>query len=182
MPRAPYPGGTGYETELILIDTDSNEDPLDGRDAGEARVIAKRIGELVGTLPVTENGVTRPAAYGDFCILLRSKKGRSDIYAAELTKAGVPVTTAGDRGFFATPEISLALSLLRVIDNPLLDVPLLAVLLSPLYGFTPDDLARHPPPRPPQRALSRVEPDGRAGDHPAKMGIFRSGAGILSVR
>lgn len=141
VPRAPYPGGTGYETELILIDTDSNEDPLDGRDAGEARVIAKRIGELVGTLPVTENGVTRPAAYGDFCILLRSKKGRSDIYAAELTKAGVPVTTAGDRGFFATPEISLALSLLRVIDNPLLDVPLLAVLLSPLYGFTPDDLA-----------------------------------------
>lgn len=74
VPRAPYPGGTGYETELILIDTDSNEDPLDGRDAGEARVIAKRIGELVGTLPVTENGVTRPAAYGDFCILLRSKK------------------------------------------------------------------------------------------------------------
>ncbi len=69
------------------------------------------------------------------------QKGRSDIYAAELTKAGVPVTTAGDRGFFATPEISLALSLLRVIDNPLLDVPLLAVLLSPLYGFTPDDLA-----------------------------------------
>ena len=51
------------------------------------------------------------------------------------------MTTAGDRGFFATPEISLALSLLRVIDNPLLDVPLLAVLLSPLYGFTPDDLA-----------------------------------------
>lgn len=141
VPRAPYPEGTGYETELILIDTDSNEDPLEGRDAGEARVIASRIEELAGSLPVTENGMTRPAAYRDFCILLRSKKGRADIYAAELAKAGIPVTMAGDRGFFSTPEISLALSLLRVIDNPLLDIPLLAVLLSPLYGFTPDDLA-----------------------------------------
>lgn len=45
-------------------------------------------------------------------------------------------------GFFAAPEVSVAVSLLRFIDNPLLDVPLLAVMLSPAFGFTPDDCAR----------------------------------------
>ena len=141
VPSASYPVGMGYETELCLFDADTSDDPLDSRNAGEARWIAQRIGELVGNLSVTESGVTRPARYGDFCILLRSKKGHSDTYAAALTRAGIPVTAAGDRGLFATPEISLALSMLRVIDNPLLDIPLLAVLLSPIYGFTPDDLA-----------------------------------------
>lgn len=141
VPRAAYPAGTGYETELYVLDADTREDPLEERDAGEARFIAGRIQELVGTLPITENGMTRPAEYGDFCILLRSKKGRADIYAAQLKQADIPVMTAGDHGFFSTPEIALALSLLRVIDNPLLDIPLLAVMFSPLYGFTPDDLA-----------------------------------------
>lgn len=141
VPCASYPAGTGYETEICLLDADTSDDPSDNRNMREARWIARRIAELKGHLQVTENGVPRPARYGDFCILLRSKKGRSDTYATALTKAGIPVTAAGDRGLFATPEISLALSMLRVIDNPLLDIPLLAVLLSPLYGFTPDDLA-----------------------------------------
>ena len=43
---------------------------------------------------------------------------------------------------FGTPEVSVALSYLRVLDNPVQDIPLLSVLISPIWGFTPDDLAQ----------------------------------------
>lgn len=48
----------------------------------------------------------------------------------------------GGGRLFRRAEVASAISLLRFIDNPLQDVPLLAVLLSPAFGFTPDDLAR----------------------------------------
>lgn len=75
--------------------------------------------------------------------------------------AAIPAWTATSAGFFSAPEIAVALSLLRVIDNPLLDVPLLAVLFSPVYGFTPDELAairlpdRHAPLYAALRAMSK---------------------------
>lgn len=122
------------------MDSSLNEEE-DTRDAAEARVIAMRIKALMESFPVTEKGTARPARYGDFCILLRSKAAHAAAYAEELGRCGIPAWTATSAGFFSAPEIAVALSLLRVIDNPLLDVPLLAVLFSPVYGFTPDELA-----------------------------------------
>lgn len=137
---AAYPEAPGYETELTLLDS-SDLAPGDNRDAAEARLIAARIRELVGTLPVTEDGRQRPARYGDICIVLRSKAGHAAAYADELGRCGIPAVTAAAGGFFGAPEVAMALALLRVIDNPLQDIPLLAVMLSPVFGFTPDDMA-----------------------------------------
>jgi len=107
--------------------------------ATEAEWVADRIAYLLqnGT---RADGVTRltPA---DFAILMRSNRGPTVApFAAALAVRGIPVDSPDTTEYFRNPEVSLAVSLLSVIDNPRRDVPLSAVLLSPLYGFTPDDL------------------------------------------
>ena len=87
-------------------------------------------------------GGTRPVSYGDFAILLRSVKDKAGIYTRALTDRQIPVAAPEGEVFFETQEIAVMLSLLEIIDNPMQDVPLLAVLRSPVGGFSPDELAR----------------------------------------
>ena len=131
---------------LLLIDKaaptsdDDDEEAVDVYTL-EARLIAKEIKRLMRDASVQTKDGPRPAQFSDFAVLLRSAKGRDYLYAKELIAHGVPaITGSGDGNFFDAVEIRLILSLLRFIDNPLLDVSLLAVLLSPLVGFTPDDV------------------------------------------
>ncbi len=140
VPSASYPENAGAQTELLLYDSDLTEEGED-KDTAEARGIAVRIRELMQSFSVTEKGVPRPARYGDFCLLLRSKTSHAQAYVDELNRCGIPAWTASTGGFFSAPEVSMVLALLRFIDNPLQDVPLLAVMLSPVFGFTPDDMA-----------------------------------------
>jgi len=109
----------------------------------EADHLADRIEELMNSsycIPDGENE-KRGIKYSDIVILLRSMKGRAWQYAASLTEKGIPVEFQGSEGFFDTFEITCALSLLAVIDNPLQDIPLAAVLNGPVYSFSADDLA-----------------------------------------
>nr|WP_317411895.1 helicase-exonuclease AddAB subunit AddA [uncultured Solibaculum sp.] len=126
-------------TEMALISYDSAED---SRDQAEAKWIAARIRRMVdeGVLVSGPDG-PRPASYRDFCILLRSKEARAPLYVEQLEFLGIPAHADISGGFFETKEIAAVLSLLRVVDNPLQDIPLLAALMSPIFGFTPDDLA-----------------------------------------
>lgn len=140
IPGAPYENKADTETEFYIINGGDREE-TDSKDAAEARLIADRIRYCMEHMTIDNKGKQRPAKYSDFCILLRSTTGHATTYAKELAKAGIPAWTATSGGFFEAPEVSMALSLLRLIDNPTQDVPLLAVLLSPLAGFTPDDLA-----------------------------------------
>jgi len=135
---APFEGKPGCETELLLIDRQGA-----AAEVAEAAAIAGKIrGMMEAGFTVTDKGGERPAMWGDFCILLRSANKYAHSYARELCALGVPARAASSGGFFAAREVQAVLSLLRVIDNPNQDIPLLAVLMSPLYGFTPDDCAR----------------------------------------
>lgn len=140
VPTATYPDGN-YATEWLLADRDAaREEGLTDVQL-EARLMASRIHELMGEMTVTEGGTQRPLAYEDVCILLR-KRGDMPAFVKELGRLGIPAAADKGGGFLSTPEVSAALSLLRVIDNPLREVELTAVMLSPLYGFTPDDMAQ----------------------------------------
>lgn len=138
---ASYPSQTGCETRLDIIDLALGTGTEDAMELLESRHIAETILQMVaGGFQVTEGGVTRPAVFRDFCILLRSANRYAARYARELQLCGVPAWADSSSGFFEAPEVSAMLSLLRVIDNPVQDIPLLAVLASPIYGFTPDEL------------------------------------------
>lgn len=129
------------DTEIHILDTDN----FDGNKIQlEAKHIAKTISNLIedGATVQNKDGTTRNATYKDFCILLRSTKDRAQIYTKELLAQGIPAFGDNAGGFFDTYEIQVIISLLKVLDNPTNDIPLLSVLMSPIFGFTPDELAK----------------------------------------
>ncbi len=139
---AGYAEEDGHETECLILSEPELKAVGLGRNEAEARVIAERIRQCLSTPCVTDKEGLRPARYGDFCILLRNKKTHAAVYREELERQGIPVSHESGGNFLDTAEIRLAISLLRCIDNPALDVPLTAVMLSPLFGFSPEDLAQ----------------------------------------
>jgi ATP-dependent helicase/nuclease subunit A len=109
----------------------------------EARLVARRLRELKdGGHEIWDDEAKgfRPVRWSDMAVLLRSPSGRAEAFAKEFSRAGVPLAAARD-GFFESLEVSDLINLLRLLDNPLQDVPLLAVLRSPLAGLSLDELA-----------------------------------------
>ena len=138
---ADYPPSSESEVELIILNAPTGTNTQDMITL-EAEYVAEYIEKAVKSgFSIKEKNNRRPVRFGDFCILLRVNKGVSTAYYNALKKRDIPVTTASDSHFFSTREISFIHSLLRVIDNPLLDVPLAAVLMFPVFGFSADDLA-----------------------------------------
>lgn len=82
----------------------------------------------------------RPLRFSDIVILMRSTKNWMDVFVEELTRHDIPVYADTGSGYLKTTEISTMMSLLQVIDNPIQDIPLLAVLRSPVGGFMPEEL------------------------------------------
>ncbi len=109
----------------------------------EARLVAQRLRALHDQgEPVwdKDTGEFRPVQWRDMAVLLRSPTGRAEAFAKEFSRAGVPLTAARD-GFFASLEVCDLLNLLKLLDNPRQDVPLAAVLRSPLVGLSLAELA-----------------------------------------
>ncbi len=109
----------------------------------EARLVARLLRELkLGGQQVwdRQQKAFRAVKWSDMAVLLRSPSGRAEAFAMEFSRAGVPLM-AGRDGFFESLEVSDLLNLLRLLDNPLQDVPLAAVLRSPLVGLSVDELA-----------------------------------------
>ena len=136
-----YPDGADSPVELRFLDADADEDTPGGVRA-EALYIAARMKELFFSgEPVWENGVSRPCRWGDFALLLHSPGVNGEEFAKTLAGAGIPVASGGGSGFFALPETAAVVNMLEVLDDPRADVPLIALLRSPVFGFSPDELA-----------------------------------------
>ena len=127
--------------------TESRDD--DGELAGlddaqrEARLVAGRLNKMVADkheIFDDAEKVFRPVEWRDMAILLRSPRGKSEIFAKEFERADIPLAVARG-GFFQSAEILDLWNLLRLLDNPLQDVPCIAVLRSPLVGLSLDELA-----------------------------------------
>ncbi|MCL2352131.1 MAG: UvrD-helicase domain-containing protein [Firmicutes bacterium] len=151
--------GRGGETEDIFFgDTlsDTPSDPFsDSPDEAEspeaemsgaeleAGMIARRIKSMVdGGFRVTDQADRRlrPVRFGDIAVITRSISDVADIYARRFKSLDIPMHADARLGLFESAEVMNALSLLRVVDNPRQDMHLAAALLSPVYGFTPDEL------------------------------------------
>ncbi len=110
----------------------------------EACHIGSIINELVSSKTlVGKKGEERPIRYSDICILMRAVKDKAQIVARVLSEMGIPAHFTKQGGFFESREIVTMVSMLKIIDNPVQDVPLVSVMLSPLCPFTEDDLARY---------------------------------------
>ena len=141
-----YPERKDCDTEFHLIcaqrKSAENDHPVKKVKA-EARFVAKRIRQLLDEeYPVTESdGTFRPCRPEDIVILMRSPGSRSAAFAEALAEQEIPCSFEESGEFFNTMEISVALALLEILDNPRQDVPLISVLRSPVFGFSADRLA-----------------------------------------
>jgi len=117
----------------------------------EAHVIARRIREIVGSELVYDSrlesgarrrGGYRKARYRDIVILMRATTGLANQVLEVLRQHDIPAHAQLSTGYFTASEVETVLSLLRLIDNPRQDIPLAAVLRSPIVGLDEADLAR----------------------------------------
>lgn len=160
-PGAVYPeeesGGTEAEmdvavgkndTELLLFvekndgDTAQEEGTVSVK-RQEAYGIAGRIKELVTSFQVTDKaaGTLRKASYKDIVILLRTTSGWDEEFKQVLEEEGIPVHVTSKTGYFAAAEVQELLHFLRILDNPLQDIPFYGTLHSYFGGFSEEEIA-----------------------------------------
>ncbi|WP_105205855.1 UvrD-helicase domain-containing protein [Neobittarella massiliensis] len=144
-PAAPKP--VAGQAQQSLFGAPPKEDPPPCEetrtpDEQEADWVAARIAQMVqdGFL-VRDGDEVRPARYGDFAVLLRSVKGKAGTYIRRMKLAGVPAAGEGSQGFLTQKEVVMVKNLLGVLKNPKNDLALTGCMLSPIFGFTPGELA-----------------------------------------
>ena len=151
---ADYPVASNMQAEVLLyeqkpnaeedrgVDVDVELDSLSNRQI-EARMIAERILELKTSLKVTDKatGALRPLRNSDIVILLRSINGWGNDFAAVLEDCGIPAHVSTSTGYFSAMEVQTVLSFLKILDNPYQDIPMAAVLKSPIVGLSDEELA-----------------------------------------
>jgi len=146
-----YFGAEGYgapNADRLTTINFINTDPVDSEEveevpeSPEAEATAARIARMLAEgAPVTEaDGKIRPCTPKDFCILVRNNKF-TKAYVTALAKRGVLAKGSDEKGYLKSQEIAILTDLLRIIANPLLDVPMAAVMVSPMFMFSIGELA-----------------------------------------
>ncbi len=135
---ASFPGKPTPDVELICVNADKKAENA----PTEPETVAKYIRSIHDSgVEIKAGDKTRKVRWGDFCVLLRSAKGKAGAYEEALRKLSVPVSASSDSDASLSKEIQFLVSLVKVVNNPLIDIPLISVLLSPIYGFTADELS-----------------------------------------
>ena len=146
---------TDSKTELLLLEKEENkgeqkeEEKAKGKKEGksgekrgeaglekesdlqlECRMIASRVKELH----------KKNIQYKDMVILLRSPKKVAKEMVDIFSEEGIPSFAVSSDGYYSQVEVETVLAMLSVIDNPKQDIPLAAVLHSPMFHFTDEEL------------------------------------------
>lgn len=127
------------EPEVSLYAIDVQEDTYQEEASFTAREIRKL---LDGSHMIRQNDTLRPITADDIVILLRSPGSVGGEFRYALESAGIPCTMGTDLDLLQTAEVETLRAILQVIHNPLQDIPLIAALTSPVFGFTADDMAK----------------------------------------
>ncbi len=157
-PKLDYPalpaGAAGLAGPLelvhILDDAEVEDAPSDGRPVpqgieAEGCYIARRLKAYkeAGTLVYDkQEGSYRPMSWRDAVILVRAGQDKSQQLLGCLRAAGIPAYADANTGYFEAPEVRVMLALLTCLDNVRQDIPLAAVMGSPIGGFSMADLAK----------------------------------------
>ena len=144
---ADYPENNS-NTEMYILDLkEDTEDEQEEFEQGEnavleARFVSQKIQELINNkLQIYDRKKGyRDIRYKDIVILLRSTSTLAPIYEKELNQRNIPVFSDTSSQYFDTIEIQTILSLLKIIDNPMQDIPLVSVLRSNIGKFNDNEL------------------------------------------
>lgn len=150
--NAGQPAGNDGEIPPAAADGDELAEFEEELDAAqkEARLVAGQIRELIapagggpGMMVYDKDSKAyRPVRYRDIVVLLRATSGHANTFVEEFRQNDIPAYADLATGYFEATEVETVLSLLKLIDNPLQDIPLAAVLRSPLVGLDAGELVR----------------------------------------
>ncbi len=151
IPGADYPDtGDDFTTELLLTDVAAakeeagEQEPEASAPQMEAEIIAKRIRQMIDGSEIQvsdrDTGNLRSVRLGDIAILVRNKSRVPEMEQV-LNAYGIPTASEVGQQYLDSLEVLTVLSFLQIIDNPRQDIPLLAVLRSAIFEFTPEELA-----------------------------------------
>ncbi len=135
------------DTEFHLISRDMKDGTRyndEERYELEARVAAERIKDMMcGGMKIfdKETDSMRPLQYRDIVILMRKTKDVAPVFERVFQESGIPVYSDVGHSYLGSIEIQTVLAFLQIIDNPRQDIPLIAVMRSPMWRFTPAQLA-----------------------------------------
>lgn len=132
-------GKNDNRTEYVCVSSEEKS-----RHECEAEFIAKRIKELMaddGLKITNKDEKERPLTYKDIVILTKAPATVVDTYIKVLEDYGIPVFGEKKYGFYEATEIKTILDLLRIIDNPIWDIPLVGVMTSELFDFDEEELS-----------------------------------------
>ncbi len=139
------PDNYDYSTELMLID-DRGDFSKYLPYSIEHYEIAKKISKILKSgvevfdSDVSTNGGFRKCRPSDICVISRNNEDGRCVSKA-LERFGIKTNAEMTSGYIRSREISVIINLLRILDNPMQDIPLLSVLMSPVFMFSPDDIA-----------------------------------------
>ncbi len=138
------------QTEILMIDMNMDDLELSQEDSQtleltsreiEARAIAARIKRLINEdFQVASSGTLRNLKYSDIVILLRTMSNWSETFVEQLLAEGIPCFSDTQTGYFQTLEVKTILNFLRILDNPKQDIPMMAVLYSPIGKLSSNEL------------------------------------------
>ena len=150
----PAPEGEGTEAAADAAEDSGNENASGDAETEEAEersvaelqatLIGKRISEIVGKEKVYDlkGQVWRSAEYQDIVILMRSVKNVEEEFLPILRDVyKLPVVSTEGAAYFETPEVRDLIEFLRILDNPLQDIPLATVMTSPMFDFSAEEMA-----------------------------------------
>ncbi len=134
-----------------ISNEDTNDDDVEEQESQEkiedieleAKYVAKKIRDLIDSkfqIYDNKNKLYRDIQYKDIVILLRSTKSKANIYEKELINQNIDVYSDTSSEYLDSYEIQVIMDLLKIIDNPYQDLPLVHIMLSCIGMFTNDDL------------------------------------------
>lgn len=145
-----------YKTELEILDLSEENDDIWKTDEEEteeeqekvedvvleARFVARKIKELIDSKYqiIDKKTGRRDIQYKDIAILLRTSSGVANVYEKEISELEIPVYSDSSSQYLQSVEIETIMSLLRIINNPMQDIPLVTVMRSPIGNFTANEL------------------------------------------
>ena len=133
--------GDDEKTKILLVDSHAEADDESGIVANEYYCIAREIKKMINLgVTVKEGDTVRPCRAGDFCVLTRTNITDPSLVES-FAECGLKVLASDKTGYLKSREISVLLNLLAIINSPMHDLPLASVMLSPIMGFSDDDLA-----------------------------------------
>lgn len=143
-----FPTSNQFNTELLIYEkgselTEENELEIEDKTDGELLLTALKIRSLIDSKYLIfdkKTGEDRPITYQDIVLLTPTKKNNIAILET-FKRLDIPLQVNDAENYFQATEIRIMIALLQVIDNPYQDIPLAAVLRSPIVGLKENELA-----------------------------------------